>query len=85
MAKKMTGAMRTMLSIEQCKSSFINMTSENRIMYLKSYKYLSSHQRIAIEQCKKYMTQDEKRYYRKALNDSKSSKAETGTNEPQPM
>ena len=85
MAKRMTGAMRTMLSIEQSRLNFINMTSENRIMYLKSYKYLSSHQRIAIEQCKKYMTQDEKRYYRKALKDFKSSEVDTSTNEPQPM
>ena len=83
---KMLGSVRTQNSINEAIVRFINMSSEERIKYIKRYSVLQPYQKVALLQSKRYMNSDEKKVFKEVrmavAEQSASNNAEPEQNEP---
>ena len=76
------------LMIERIKSSiiqFVNMNSEQRIEYIRRYKYLQPYQTTALLQCKRYMTTAERKELKKVQAELKSESQKEIENQTPPQ
>lgn len=65
MARQNGGALLR-IRIQETVMYFINASSEDRIRFIERYKYLQPYECVALEQCKKYMTTEERKVYKTA-------------------
>ena len=49
--------------IKQTQIEFLNMSSDDRLIFIKNYKVLKSYQIFALSKCKKFMTTKEKQLF----------------------
>ena len=55
------GAISMKRKIDECIVKFYNMNSEERVDYIKGYKFMQPYQKVALLQSKRYMSAAEKR------------------------
>ncbi len=84
MAKRLTGSQRMTNYFHQLNVEYFNKTLEQKINYINAYATMSAHQRVALEQCKNLMSEEEKQAYRKAIQAYKKSQVSHEEEGPQP-
>ena len=63
-------------NIRNAITTFLNMTTEERIDYINRYPCLLPYEKTALLQCKKYMTSAEKKAYKQATTSALQCNAE---------
>lgn len=81
---KKTGAALMMERIRTAQMQFLSMSSEDRIKFISGYEFLQPYQVTALYQCKRYMSPQEKRALKQAIEKIKAKNSDDQT-PPQPM
>ena len=63
-------------NIRNAITTFLNMTTEERVDYINIYQCLLPYEKTALLQCKKFMTTAEKKAYKQATNSALQCNAE---------
>lgn len=70
------GAISMKRKIDECIIKFFNMNSEERIDYIKGYKFMQPYQKVALLQSKRYMNSAEKRVYSQVKQSESTEQSE---------